>query len=73
VTARERFKVGDRVKLSLYGRETFRRGRMLDRRATVVGFGRANHLDSIYIVSDGTSSREAYHHSLWEHADVCAQ
>lgn len=68
--ARERFKVGDKVKLSEEGLATFRRGRQLDRRATVVGFGRTlGRTETIWVVSDGASSRQAYHHSFWELAD----
>lgn len=64
MTAREKFQRGQRVRLSDEGRA--RTGARREFVATVVGYGREDHL--VTIIRDGLKTRECYHMKFLEPA-----
>lgn len=65
MTAREKFKKGDRVRLTVRGRALFYK-KDPERRGTVIGF--STKADCVSIIVDGNkpTTRTTYHMSYWE-------
>lgn len=64
--ARDRFKIGDRVRYSEEGRKALRPRKRYEH-AVVVGFNR-NDPDQIHVRRAGHKTLDFYHHKFWEHA-----
>jgi hypothetical protein len=68
MTARDKFNLGDRVKLSAEGRAFFAARRKHDKLGTVVGFGLRRISPVVGIRLDGNKSIYSYHADFWEMA-----
>ena len=68
--APDKFKIGDRVRLSAKGRKQFRYQSWAseDRRGTVVGWS-SQRADCVRIVRDGVKTKERFQMDFWEKAE----
>lgn len=68
MTAREKFRKGDRVQCAAEALAVLVRRPRDSRYGTVVGFGRQPHL--VAIIRDGQKTRGAYHMDYWERVEI---
>lgn len=63
-TAKKRFKLGDRVHLTLAGYKQFKYMKIASDQGKVVGFGRSPHMVAVLV--DGRLTADRYHFEFWE-------
>ena len=64
MTAKQKFQIGDRVKLSHAGHEQFKYMYMRSHRGTVTGYGRSPHMVAVKL--DKRITPDRYHVDFWE-------